>query len=425
MTDTPAGERIAGEPGGERIAKRLARAGLCSRREAERWILEGRVAVDGVVLKTPAMTVTGSSLITVDGKPLAAAERARLWRFNKPRDMTCAASARVTSLLPAPAPVPATATARPAGTRPGTELPTSRLPARSRGNIYDVLPKELPRVMPAGALDASAEGLMLLTNDGGLKRHLELPATGWSRRYRVRVYGSIDEAKLKSLSRGVNIAGVDYGPIDAKLELRKGANAWLIVALTEGPNRDVRKVIEHLGLSPSRLIRIAYGPFQLGNLAPGEVAEVPGKVIREQIGGIFAGPKTGQVRTAQAGMGTAKTEPAKPAPHKPGRGFKARPKAGRGPVAPKPASGFRAGPKAGHGPGGKPRHPGKSEAGKFGAGKSGGGKFGGKPAGGRPLHLGKPTGSKPGSGKLAGGRPHRPSKPTGGKRMFGKRRPGK
>ena len=256
------GQRPAPSPStqsGERIAKRLARAGLCSRREAERWIAEGRVAVDGKVLTSPAVTVSETALITVDGKPVGEAERARLWRYNKPKGLVCAAQ-----------------------------------DARGRPTIFEKLPKELPRVMPAGSLDPNAEGLMLLTNDGGLKRHLELPATGWVRRYRARVFGPVDEAALAALAKGARIAGVAYGPIEAVLERRGKSNSWLVVALAEGKNREVRRVLEHLKLSVSRLIRIAYGPFQLGNLAEGEIAEVTGKVLREQTGGAFAAPEKRQ-----------------------------------------------------------------------------------------------------------------------------------
>ncbi len=226
------GEPVNPEPkSGERIAKRLARAGLCSRREAERWIEAGRVAVDGVTLKTPAVTVTGSAAITVDGKPLPAPEPARLWRYHKPRGA--------------------------AGAAPN-------------------LPGELPRVVTVAALDPGAEGLMLLTNDGGLKRHLELPATHWLRRYRCRVFGAVDETKLAALAKTMKI--------EAKLERRTGANAWLMVVLAEGKNKELRRALEKLGLRVNRMIRIAFGPFQLGNLPAGAVAELPGKVIREQLG---------------------------------------------------------------------------------------------------------------------------------------------
>ncbi|MFI4989077.1 MAG: pseudouridine synthase, partial [Alphaproteobacteria bacterium] len=239
---------------GERIAKRLARAGLCSRREAERWIAEGRVTLDGKVLDTPAVVVGEASQIAVDGKPLPAAEAARLFRYHKP---------------------------------PG--LLTTTSDPQGRATVFDKLPKELPRLMTVGRLDLASEGLLLLTNDGALARHLELPSTGWLRRYRVRVYGSIDEAKLKALARGITIEGVAYGPISAALDRLQGSNAWLTVTLREGKNREVRRVLEHLGLAVNRLIRTAYGPFQLGELVRGGVEEVPRRMLRDQLGAFYKG----------------------------------------------------------------------------------------------------------------------------------------
>ena len=234
---------------GERIAKVIARAGLCSRRDAERLIAEGRVRVDGAVLDSPALNVAPDARITVDGEPLPKAEAARLWRYHKPKGI----------------------------------LTTARDP-QGRATVYDRLPPGLPRVVTVGRLDMSSEGLLLLTNDGGLKRKLELPATGWTRRYRVRVHGRADPAQLKTLESGVRVSGIDYGPIQARLERQIGANAWLIVSLAEGKNREVRRVLEYLGLTVNRLIRVAYGPFQLGRLPRGKVAAVPAKVLREQLG---------------------------------------------------------------------------------------------------------------------------------------------
>jgi len=235
---------------GERIAKRLARAGLCSRREAEAWILAGRVAVDGRVLDSPAVTVTAASTITVDGKPIPENEPTRLWRYHKP---------------------------------PG--LVTTNRDPQGRPTVFERLPKDMPRVVSIGRLDLTSEGLLLLTNDGELARRLELPATGWLRRYRVRVRGQVDPRRLGTLERGIEVDGVRYGPIRAALDRQMPNNAWLTMALSEGRNREVRRVCEHLGWPVLRLIRIAYGPFQLGNLAPGEAAEVPGKILREQTGG--------------------------------------------------------------------------------------------------------------------------------------------
>jgi len=234
---------------GERIAKRLARAGLCSRRDAERWIAEGRVAVDGKVLASPALTVTAASDIRVDGKKLPAAEPARLWRYHKPAGLV-----------------------------------TTHRDEQGRPTVFDRLPPELPRVVSVGRLDLTSEGLLLLTNDGELSRALELPARGWLRRYRVRVHGAVDPARLAALEAGVTIDRMSYGPIRAVLDREQGSNAWLTISLHEGKNREIRRVMEHLGLSVSRLIRIAYGPFQLGELPRGALEEVPRKVLREQLG---------------------------------------------------------------------------------------------------------------------------------------------
>ena len=237
---------------GERIAKVIARAGLGSRREVERWIADGRVAVDGRVLDSPALTVTAANRITVDGRELPQPERARLFRFHKPRGM----------------------------------LTTAHDP-QGRPTIYDGMPAGLPRLMPVGRLDFNSEGLLLLTNDGGLKRHLELPVTGWLRRYRARVHGIPDAQALAQLRGGVTIEGVRYGPIEAEIDRQQGSNCWLRVALSEGKNREVRRVLEYLNLPVNRLIRIAYGPFQLGDLAPGTCVEVPARTMRDQLGKVL------------------------------------------------------------------------------------------------------------------------------------------
>lgn len=233
----------------ERIAKVIARAGLCSRRDAERWIAEGRVSVDGAVLTTPAVTVTQDNDIRVDGKALPKPERARLWRYHKPAGLV-----------------------------------TTHRDDMGRRNVFAALPAGLPRLVSVGRLDLNSEGLLLLTNDGALARRLELPATGWVRRYRVRVHGTVDPARLATLGRGVTVAGIAYGPIRAVLDRQQGSNAWLTLSLQEGKNREVRRVLEHLGYPVTRLIRIAYGPFQLGHLAKGGIEEVPQKVLREQLG---------------------------------------------------------------------------------------------------------------------------------------------
>jgi len=224
---------------GERIAKLLARAGVASRREIERMIAEGRVAKNGVALETPATLLRSLHGITVDGQPVAAPAPARLFLYHKP---------------------------------PGL-LVTERDPA-GRTTIYDRLPSDLPRVVPVGRLDLATEGLLLLTTDGGLKRQLELPATGVERTYRARAYGDITQDRLEALIDGIEIEGIRYGPIDANMERRTGANGWLELTLTEGKNREVRRVLEHLGLQVSRLIRTRYGPFVLGDLQPGELGEV-------------------------------------------------------------------------------------------------------------------------------------------------------
>lgn len=242
------------EPKGERIAKVMARAGLCSRREAERWIAGGRVRLNGAILDTPAVTVTDKDDIIVDGNRLPGRERTRLWRYHKPAGLV-----------------------------------TSHRDERGRETVFDKLPADMPRVVSVGRLDLNSEGLLLLTNDGELARKLELPSTGWSRRYRVRVHGRVDEKRLAGLARGSTIDGVRYGAIRATLDdeaERKGANAWITVTLAEGKNREVRKVLAHLGLDVNRLIRTAYGPFQLGKLARGAIDEVKGKVLREQVAGL-------------------------------------------------------------------------------------------------------------------------------------------
>lgn len=260
------------EEKGERIAKRLARAGICSRRDAERWITEGRVVVNGKRLDTPAFLVGPDDRIVVDGKPIAGPEKTRLWLYHKPRGV----------------------------------MTTHRDP-QGRPTVFESLPKDLPRVISVGRLDYNSEGLLLLTNDGELARKLELPATGWLRRYRVRVNGLPHKQHLAELEQGVTIDDVAYGPISASIERSQGDNTWLVVSLREGKNREVRRVMEHLGHQVSRLIRVAYGPFQLGSLEPGKVKEVPGKVLAEQLG----------VKTKTLGERSPKPAPAKPPKKRP------------------------------------------------------------------------------------------------------------
>ncbi len=242
---------------GERIAKVIARAGLCSRRDAERWIEAGRVRVNGETLSSPALAVTDKDEIIVDNKPLPRKETTRLFLYHKP-----------------------------------VGLVTSHRDEKGRQTVFDALPKELPRVMSVGRLDLNTEGLLLLTNDGELSRYLELPATGWSRRYRVRVMGKVDEKRLDGLKKGIRIDGINYQSIKAVLETHKGsANQWLHITLHEGKNREIRRVMEALHLQVNRLIRVGYGPFELGKLLRGAVEEVNSDAIREQIKPFFEGRK--------------------------------------------------------------------------------------------------------------------------------------
>src|SRR5664279_4713455 len=223
---------------GQRISKIMARAGLCSRRDAEAWIEAGRVSVNGKVLATPAFNVGPDDDVTVDGERLRAPERTRLFFFHKPRGLV-----------------------------------TSARDPEGRATIFDALPKDLPRVVSVGRLDINTEGLLLLTNDGGLARVLELPATGWLRRYRVRAHGAVTEAQLAGLANGVSIEGIHYAGIEARLERTQGSNVWLTMGLREGKNREIKRVLESLSLSVNRLIRISFGPFELADLAEGEVVE--------------------------------------------------------------------------------------------------------------------------------------------------------
>ncbi len=235
--------------GSERIAKRLSRAGLCSRREAERWIAAGRVAVNGETVTAPGTLVTEQSRVTVDGKPVRLPEPSCLWLYHKPAGVICTNSDRY-----------------------------------GRPTVFDRLPEHLPRVMTVGRLDLPSEGLLLLTNDGELARTLELPATGWLRRYRVRLRGRPSDDELARLENGVSLANQNYGPIQSSVDRATGANSWLTVSLREGRNREIRQVFEHLGYPVNRLIRIAFGPFQLGNLPRDAVKAIPQRVLREQLG---------------------------------------------------------------------------------------------------------------------------------------------
>jgi 23S rRNA pseudouridine2605 synthase len=233
---------------GERIAKWLARAGIASRRDAEKLVAEGRVRMNNETVTHPATFVAPDDIVVVDGAVVETPDRTRLWRYHKPDGLV-----------------------------------TTHRDPEGRPTVFDKLPPSLPRVVSVGRLDLTSEGLLLLTNDGALARKLELPATGWIRRYRVRVHGRPDERRLAALAQGVTVDGVRYGPIDAGLDAVKGDNAWVTVALREGRNREVRRVMQFLGLPVTRLIRIAYGPFQLGTLSRGAVEEVPARVLRDQV----------------------------------------------------------------------------------------------------------------------------------------------
>ena len=237
-----------------RIAKAIAHAGICSRRDAERMIEAGRVSVNGKVLTTPAHVVGPSDKIMVDGKPLPQAESPRLWRYHKPRGLV-----------------------------------TSHKDPQGRRTVFEALPEGLPRVVSVGRLDINTEGLLLLTTDGALARHLELPSTGWLRRYRVRVHGRVTEEALDALRQGVTIDGIHYGPVEARIDREQGANLWLTLGLREGKNREVKRLAEHLGLVVNRLIRVSFGPFTLGDLAEGAVEEVKPKVLVDQLGVELAG----------------------------------------------------------------------------------------------------------------------------------------
>lgn len=234
---------------GERLAKRIARAGLCSRREAEVWITEGRVKVGGKKILTPAFNVSEKDAVMVDGKLLSEKEETRLWLYHKPAGLV-----------------------------------TTHKDPEGRKTVFEELPKTLPRVISIGRLDLNSEGLLLLTNDGALARKLELPSTGWIRRYRARVYGRITDKMLAEIKKGLTIDGVSYGSVEAVIDSSKGDNSWLTVSLREGKNREIRKIFEHFGCTVNRLLRLSYGSFQLGSLKKGEVKEVTGKVLKSFVG---------------------------------------------------------------------------------------------------------------------------------------------
>ncbi len=315
MTDTP--------PDGDRIAKVLSRAGVASRRDAERMIEEGRVSVNGKTIISPALNVTDRDRIVVDGKPVGQPEAARLWLYHKPAGLV-----------------------------------TSARDEKDRETVFDALPDDMPRVMSVGRLDINSEGLLLLTNDGGIKRRLELPSTGWLRRYRVRINGSVSEARLDELRHGLTVDGIKYQPMIVTFDRQQGANAWLTISIREGKNREIRRAMEAVNTTVNRLIRVSYGPFQLGKLEPGAVEEIKGRVLREQLGLESAEPQKAKPRKPLArnpksgGAGPAGGGPqaAKRAPFKASgdtRGPKPAPGTG-------PRPGPRSGPKAGPASAGRP-----------------------------------------------------------------------
>ncbi|GJE04153.1 pseudouridine synthase [Methylobacterium isbiliense] len=335
--DAMAAETPAAAPEPERIAKAIARAGLASRRDAEAMILDGRVTLNGERLTSPAVNVGPQDRITVDGEPLPTRERTRLWIFHKPRGV----------------------------------VTTARDP-EGRQTVFDILPEDLPRVVAIGRLDINTEGLLLLTNDGGLAKVIAHPETGWLRRYRVRAYGDVDQAALDRLRKGITIDGMEYGPVEGSLDRQQGDNVWLTLGLREGKNREVKRILEHLGLSVNRLIRLSFGPFQLGDLEVGLVEEVRTKVLKEQLGTNLAEQAgvdfTSPVREPiapfgspkAAAKGAAKSAAAAGHPERGSRGGRdpARPQFGKGPAGSGAGKGFGKGfgkPQAGAAPrAGKP-----------------------------------------------------------------------
>ncbi|WP_099901894.1 pseudouridine synthase, partial [Methylobacterium frigidaeris] len=292
------------EPEPERIAKAIARAGVASRRDAEAMILDGRVTLNGARLDSPAVNVTPSDRITIDGEPLPTRERTRLWLFHKPRGV----------------------------------VTTARDP-EGRQTVFDVLPEDLPRVVAVGRLDINTEGLLLLTNDGGLAKVIAHPETGWLRRYRVRAFGDVDQAQLDALRKGVTIDGMEYGPVEATIDRAQGDNVWLTLGLREGKNREVKRILEHLGLSVNRLIRLSFGPFQLGDLEVGLVEEIRTRVLKDQLGTTLAEQAgvdfTSPVREPIAPFGSPKAAARKASQEGGPRGRDpARPQFGKPPAAP-------------------------------------------------------------------------------------------
>ena len=278
-------------PPGDRIAKVLSRVGVASRREAERMIEAGRVSVNGKVIDSPALNVTPKDRIAVDGTEIAEAEPPRVWLYHKPAGLV-----------------------------------TTEKDEQGRDTVFANLPEDMPRVMSVGRLDLNSEGLLLLTNDGAVKRRLELPSTGWLRRYRVRVNGKPAEGALEPLRKGITVEGTAFQPMDVTLDRQQGANAWLTVAIREGKNREIRRAMEAVGLTVNRLIRISYGPFQLGDLKPGAVEELRRRVVRDQIGEDSTPPRPTPQRRRKPGASDGKDTRS----GKPGPGLRAGPDAPKG-----------------------------------------------------------------------------------------------
>ncbi|WP_456085614.1 pseudouridine synthase [Marivivens aquimaris] len=318
-------------PEGDRIAKVLSRAGVASRREAERMIAEGRVKVNGKVIESPALNVTDKDRVMIDDVPMAAAEPARLWLYHKP-----------------------------------SGLVTTERDEKDRPTVFSALPEDMPRVMSIGRLDLNSEGLLLLTNDGELKRRLELPSTGWLRRYRVRVKGEASKLDLDRLRAGIDVEGVKYQPMQVQFDRQQGANAWLTISIREGKNREIRRAMEAIGAVVNRLIRVSYGPFQIGNLKAGEVEEIKRRVLRDQLG--LDGDMQPLEEPKKKPVRTRRNEDAHP----------------KGRIA----GGRTVGGKSSAKSGGKP---------------TGGKTFGTKPTDGRPAG-GKTFGNKPTDGKPSGGK---------------------
>ena len=285
MTDTP-----SNTPPGDRVAKVLSRAGIASRRDAERMIAEGRVRVNGKVITSPALNIAPSERISVDGSLVGDPEPPRLWLYHKPAGVV-----------------------------------TTARDEKGRPTVFDALPEDMPRVMSIGRLDINSEGLLILTNDGEVKRKLELPATGWLRRYRVRINGSVSEANLDLLRKGIEVEGIRYQPMIVTFDRQQGANAWLTVSLREGKNREIRRAMEGIGVTVNRLIRVSYGPFQLGNLKAGEVEELKSRVVRDQLG-LDERAKPQRRRAASVSGGPAATSAKSPPTARPVKSAGAKPR---------------------------------------------------------------------------------------------------